>query len=96
MQFFEKLPPVKRVREEPVDWAQAKADLIANEGQWGLIATNISNSTPQQLRTGSYKDFKPEDLDHFEFKVRKPENPEVPYAPRMTDLYGRYSSKAIK
>ena len=70
---------------------KVKAALVANEGKWVLMVENISNSTPQQLRTGRYKDFRKDELDHFEFSVRKPKNPEEPYADRRTDLYGRYT-----
>lgn len=93
-QVFHKLPPIRGAREEPIDWSAVKQALIENEGEWVLMAENISNSTPQQLRTGKYKDFKEADLPHFEFAVRKPENPEVPYGPRKTDLYGKYTKKA--
>ena len=92
MQFFEQLPgDADRPKRPPIDWAKAKADLIANEGRWGLIATDVSNSVPQQLRRGRNKQFRGPELDHFEFSVRKPENPTEPYPKRRSDLYGRYT-----
>ena len=95
MQFFEELPPTNN-RNRRIDWDGAKADLIANEGKWGLMATNISNSIPQHLRAGRYKAFRGEELDDFEFAVRRPETPSEEYGPRMTDLYGRYSKGVSK
>jgi len=91
--FQEELPAPGRLREDPIDWAQAKSDLIAHEGQWGLIAENVASSTPGQLRDGKYRHFQGEVLEHFEFAARKPALPEVQYAPRRTDLWGRYSVK---
>ncbi len=91
VRVFTELPPIRNMRGVRRDWAKAKADMIANEGLWVLIAERVSNSTPQQLRTGKYKDFRIEELEHFEFSVRKPDNPEKPYGPRRTDLYGRYT-----
>jgi len=94
MQFFEELPPGRTARVEKVDWEKAKADLIANEGVWGLIAENISGSTTTQLRKGTYKSFRGDDLLHFEFQMRKPKNTTEDYGTRRSDLYGRYSSVA--
>lgn len=97
MQFFEKLPPNRFVRATRIDWEKAKAELIANEGQWGLVAENVSNSTPYQLRMGRNRHFRGDDLKNFEFSTRRPEfdpdSDEEPYGPRRTDLYGRYTSK---
>lgn len=94
MQFFDELPKGRTTRDEPVDWAQAKADLMANPGQWGLIAKNISGTTPGQIRKGKYKDFAADELEHFEFVTRRPEEPDESYTSRRTDLYGRYSVDA--
>ena len=91
MQFFSELPERHVVRDEPVDWEQAKADLMANPGKWGLMAENVSNSTPGQLRKGKNRFFRGPELENFEFRVRKPKAPETPYGRRRTDLYGRYS-----
>ena len=93
MQFFDELPAGRATDRVQTDWAQAKADLIENEGQWGLMAENVSDSTRDQLRAGKYRAFRGEELEHFEFVARKPENPEVPYAPRRADIYGRYTAK---
>lgn len=92
MQFFEELPRTRYTRATPIDWDKAKADLMENPGKWGLIAKNISGSTPGQIRAGRYKAFQGEELNHFEFTTSKPEDPEEPYADRRTDLYGRYSA----
>ena len=92
---FDSLPPINGKSEARlIDWDKARRDLIANEGLWVLMAENISNSTPQQLRTGKYRAFPPNEMEHFEFSVRKPENPQVPYGKRRTDLYGRYTAKS--
>lgn len=96
MQFFDELPAGRAVREEPVDWEQVKADLMQNPGRWGLVAENISSSTPGQLRAGKNKNFRGEDLEQFEFRVRKPANPGVEYGKRRTDLYGRYTGPKVK
>lgn len=90
MQFFEELPPSRTGRISPINWIEAKNQLVANPGMWGLMAENISSSTPAQLRAGKNKQFRGDELLNFEFRVRKPDNPEVPYAPRRTDLFGRY------
>lgn len=96
MQFFEELPAQRgAVRRSRVDWAKAKEDLVAHEGQWGLMAENVASSAPHQLRRGDNKHFRGDDLNHFEFSVRKPIAPEVPYGDRRTDLYGRYSKESI-
>jgi hypothetical protein len=92
MQFFNKLPNTRMVRDEPVNWAQAKADLMQNPGQWGLMAENISSSTAAQLRSGMNRHFRGEELENFEFRVRKPQDPAKAYGSRRTDLYGRYSA----
>lgn len=93
MQFFDELPQGRTVRDEPVDWAEAKIGLMQNPGKWGLMATNVSSSTPGQLRSGKYRLFRGDVLKHFEFRVRRPENPEEPYGVRRTDLYGRYTEE---
>lgn len=93
MQFFTELPGERRVvREEPVDWAAAKAELIAHPDQWGLMAENVSSSTASQLREGRNKLFREDDLKHFEFRVIKPKDPKTPYSEFRTDLYGKYSA----
>jgi hypothetical protein len=91
MQFFEELP-LKKSGGVKVDWASVKADLIEGAGKWGLMVENTSSSTIDQLRNGRYKDFRGEELKNFEFATRKPDNPDTPYAPRRTDLYGRYNA----
>ena len=96
MQFFDDLPSGRTVREEAVDWAKVKADLMENPGRWGLMAENISSSTPGQLRAGKNRHFRGPELAHFEFRVRKPKDPKEPYGRRRTDLYGRYTVKAGK
>ena len=93
MQFFDELPVGRSSREQPVDWAAKKAELIANPGQWGLMAENISGSIADQLRNGRNKNFRGDELRHFEFRVRKPENPAAPYGNRRTDIYGRYTER---
>lgn len=94
MRFQAELPGGNTVREEKIDWAAAKAELIEHEGLWGLIAENISASTPQQLRKGRYQAFPEHELPFFEFAMRKPADAEVArtYAPRRSDLWGRYNS----
>jgi len=91
MQFVNDLPTAKTLRDTPIDWEGIKAKLIENEGQWGLMVENIAASTPQQLAQGKNKAFRGEELTHFEFAVRKPENPTQPYGKRRTDLWGRYT-----
>lgn len=95
MQFQNELPPAKTVRAEPIDWAQAKADLIANEGQWGKMVENVASSTTQQLRAGKNAAFRGDELAHFEFATRKPKDA-VDYKPRRTDLWGRYTKDVKK
>lgn len=92
MQFFNELPPGRSIREEPVDWEAAYDAMKQNPGQWGLIATNVSGSTPGQLRAGNNQHFRGDDLKSFEFRTRKPEKPDKPYGKRRTDLYGRYNA----
>lgn len=98
MKFQTELPPLARAVREPVDWAKAKAEMVAHEGEWGLIATNVASSTPSQLRRGEYKDFRGDELRHFEFATRKPEDVEVAktYPARRSDLWGRYTAKVAK
>jgi hypothetical protein len=90
MEFFDELPG--EAQQKRTNWARVKENLIAHEGQWGLIARNVSSSTPQQLLKGKNKLFRGEELRHYEFSVRRPENPAEPYASRRSDLYGRYKS----
>ena len=92
MKFFEELPVSRSGRRAPIDWAQAKTNLIANPGAWGMIAENVSSSTPGQLRKGKNKHFRGEELEKFEFVVRRPSDPETGYAPRRSDLYGRFTA----
>lgn len=92
MKFFKELPTRSNVRDQPIDWAGAKAELMANPGEWGLIAENVASSTPQQLQTGKNKHFRGEELEQFEFRVMRPENAPESYAKRRTDLYGRYTA----
>lgn len=93
MQFQDELPQARTTRAEPIDWEQAKADLVANEGKWGLIATSVAQSTPQQLRKGGNRHFRGDELKHFEFAARRPKNPANPedYPGNRTDLWGRYT-----
>jgi len=93
MKFMDDLPQSRTYRPEPIDWASAKQELMENEGKWGLVAEDVASSTAQQLRTGRNKAFRGEELKHFEFRVKRPEEPEVPYGPRRTDLWGRYSAR---
>lgn len=95
MQFFDELPERRVPRREPIDWEKAKAELVAHEGEWGLMVQNVSDSTVDQLRAGKYKSFRGEELKHFEFATRKPDNPEEPYAKRRTDVYGKYTSEPV-
>lgn len=94
MQFFDELPAGRAVREERVDWEKAKAEVMGTPGKWGLMAENVSSSTPGQLRAGKNKYFRGEELRHFEFRVSKPQkaDPAI-YTSRRTDLYGRYTEK---
>lgn len=84
------LPGGGPVREERVDWAGAKEALVANPGQWVLMAENVAASIPGQLSTGKNKNFRGDELLHFEFSTRKPKDKSYPN--RRTDLYGRYVS----
>lgn len=90
MQFVDELPAGRAVRDTPVDWDAAKAELMANPGAWGLMAENIASSIPGQLRAGKNKAFRGAELIHFEFAVRKPAN--SGYGNRRTDLWGKYSA----
>ena len=98
MYFQDEPPAAQNLRDSPVDWAKAKRELMENEGKWGLIAENISNSTPQQLRTGRYKEFRDPELEHFEFITRKPEDRDkaASYGPRRTDVWGRYTKSVTR
>lgn len=97
MKFQRELPGGRTVRDAPIAWANAKELMIENEGAWGLIAENVSSSTPQQLRRGRYREFQEGELEKFQFAMRKPEDTEVAatYAPRRSDLWGRYSSTGV-
>lgn len=94
----DELPPGRTVREEPIDWEGAKQAMIDNEGSWVKIVENVSTSTPQQLRRGDNRLFRGEELKHFEFVTRKPEDPEVAasYRANFTDIWGRYSAKVSR
>lgn len=98
MHFQEELPTARASHGTLVDWAAVKDELVANEGQWGLMAKAVAQSTPQQLRKGAYRAFRGEELAHFEFASRRPKNPENPedYAGNRTDLWGRYSAKPVE
>ena len=89
---LDELPAGRQVRAEPVDWAAAKQALLDNPDKWVLMAENIASTTSGQLAGGKNQHFRGEELEHFEFAVRKPEKPEVPYGNRRTDLYGKYST----
>lgn len=90
MEFFDNLPTGRIIRPDPIDWESAKAAMLENPGQWGLIATNVSSSTAQQVRAGRNKRFRGDDLERFEFRTRRPKDLSDGYGPRRTDLYGRY------
>ena len=91
MEFFEELPGGNRIHEEPVDWHAARAELMKNPGSWGLMVENVSSSTASQLRKGQNRNFRGEDLEQFEFRVRRPADAKGRgYVNRRTDLYGRY------
>lgn len=95
MEFFDKLPVGNTSRREsPIDWAAVKDELVANEGQWGLVAENVSSSVAEQLRKGRYAKFQGDDLDQFEWRNRRPATPSESYGPRSTDLYGKYQSRS--
>lgn len=99
MHFQPEPPAAQNLREQgQVDWAAVKAELMAHEGEWGLVAENIANSTPQQIRSGRYKEFRGAELDHFEFVTRKPEDKAkaAEYGPRRTDVWGRYTAKVAR
>lgn len=91
MQFFEEIPYPRSPRERTIDWAEIRRELMENPGMWGLAVTNVSSSTPGQLHRGENSHFRGDDLAKFRFKVRRPKNPETPYGPRRSDLYGRYT-----
>lgn len=89
MQFFEEFPGAER--REPIDWATAKAELMKRPGHWGLMAENVSSSTPSQLRRGLNQTFRGPELEDFEFRIRRPAGAKASgYAKGRTDLYGRY------
>ena len=89
MQFTSELPRGIDVRPTRVDWEEAKQAVMDNPGQWGLMATNIASSVPDQLRKGVNKAFRGDDLAHFEFATRRPKGADYPK--RRTDLWGRYT-----
>lgn len=91
MHFQDELPQAFGAPDKRVDWAAVKAELIANEGQWGLMAENMANTTPSQLRRGNYAAFRGDELAHFEFASRRPENPDAAYGTRRADIWGRYT-----
>lgn len=92
-QVFKELPAGRTIRDTRVDWAAAKAALLANPGDWVLMAENVSGSTPTQLRRGENKNFRGEELSDFEFTTRRPsrEGVDEPLLPRRTNIYGRYT-----
>lgn len=90
MKFSDELPGGDRAKRKYTDWNKAKADLMANEGQWGLIAEDVSVTVPQQLQKGRYTAFRGEELEHFEFSVRRPKD--ATYRNRRSDLWGRYTA----
>jgi hypothetical protein len=92
MQFVDDLPDTRIAREEPIDWATLKAELVANPGQWGLMVENVSVSQAGQLRDGKNATFRDE-LSKFEFRMRRPKDKQ--YAVRRSDLYGRYIGDAV-
>lgn len=92
MQFFDKLPESSVPRGPLKDWVKIKEDLKANPGQWGLVAENVTSTFPQQLREGRNKNFRGEEGALYEWSTRRPKNSD--YAPRRTDLYGRYVGEA--
>lgn len=92
-QVFDELPGGREIREERVDWEKVKADMIANEGQWVKVE-NVASSITQQLGSGRNQNFRGDELRHFEFVTRR--TPGQEYAPRRTDLYGRYTQKPVR
>lgn len=86
---FQSEPPAAPTRG--IDWEGIKAEMVAHEGQWGLIAEDVASSTLTQLRRGKGR-FKGEELAHFEFLARRPKGAEKPYGPNRTDVWGRYSA----
>lgn len=89
--FFDTLPESRGARGTKIDWAGAKEAMLKTPGMWCLIAENTATSTPTQVRSGSNRHFRGEELELFEFRVRKPEQPEFQYGRNKTDLYGRYT-----
>lgn len=92
MQFFDDLPSANLAGNRNIDWTGARRELVANPGRWGLLVENIASSAITQLRNGQNVAFRV-DLDCFEFSARRPKNPETPYGPYRTDIYGRYTPK---
>lgn len=88
----EDLHPEQTMLTRSNNWALIKADLVANRNRWILIAENVPSSTSSQLRSGKNRHFRGEELNHFEFVTRKPRNPDSPYLPRRTDLWGRFGA----
>ena len=95
MKFFETPPGGSSLRK--IDWEGAKVELVANEGEWGLIAERVAGSHPQQLHAGKNVNFRGDTLKHYEFVTRRPVDAAAKgYSKRQTDLYGRYSSKPLR
>lgn len=93
MKFQSDLPPVNT---QKVDWAQQKREMIANPGEWGLVAEKVPGSTITQIRVGKNQHFR-EDVADFEFANRRPINAkENGYTDRQTDLWGRYVGGDVK
>lgn len=90
MQITEQLPSGNDVRPTRVDWSASKELAMQNPGMWVLMATNIASSIPDQLRKGMNKQFRGDDLKHFEFATRRPKD--ATYPKRRTDLWGRYTA----
>lgn len=88
---MDELPAGRAVRDEPVDWPAAKQAVIDNAGSWVLMAENVASSIPGQLRAGKNQNFRGTELEHFDFRVRKPEG--KVYGNRRTDLYGKYTKR---
>ncbi len=90
----DELPGVTPAEPRAIDWPSAKNAMLDNEGMWVLIAENVSSSTPTQLRAGKNKNFRGEELEHFSFSVRVPEDDakKAQYGKRRSDLWGRYSA----
>jgi len=91
MEFFDEIPGARPFRQRRIDWEKVKAALKDNPGRWGLMAEDVSSSTASQLRKGANRLFRGDELNEFEFRVRKPDGEKASdYVKDHTDLYGRY------